>query len=100
MSEDNVDRSFAERRLTKLEDKKLELTGLRQKFDYLINMDADNDVQSDPKDVAKSIHPANRGRPDRSNDLSELRNGIGDEPLPENVVPIFKPGIETNGYKK
>jgi len=100
VSEDNVDSSSAERRIKKLEDKKLELTGLRQKYDYLINMDADTDVQSNPKDIVKSVHPANRGRQDRSNDLAELRNGIGDEPLPENVIPIFKPGIETNGYKK
>ena len=97
--DENVDTSFNERRLKKLEDKKLELTGLRQKYDHLINIDAD-DPADDPNIIRLTTHPANRGRPNRSNDLAELRNGIGDEPLPENVIPISKPGIETNGYKK
>jgi hypothetical protein len=36
---------------------------------------------------------------DRVAHIEEFRNSIANEPLPENVVPIFKPGIETNGYK-
>lgn len=96
MSEDNVDRSFAERRLTKLEDHKLELTGLRQRYDHLINPDAD-DPADDPK-LAKLGHPGTR-KIARTEHIENFRNSINDEPLPDNVIPIFKPGIETNGYK-
>lgn len=84
MSEDNVSNSFHERRLNKLEEEHLAHLERVHKYGPLIFKKFNEE----------------RGREDRSNDLSELRNGIGDEPLPENVVPIFKPGIETNGYKK
>ena len=47
--DENVDTSFNERRLKKLEDKKLELTGLRQKYDHLINIDADEIAKNKSK---------------------------------------------------
>lgn len=81
-TEDNVDRSFHERRLTKLEDHKLRMTGLRQKYDHLINPDA-GDPADDPK-LAKLNHPGARNISRKEH----IENFIG--PMPENVVHFRK----------
>ena len=86
VSEDNV-KSLAEKRLDRLEEKHLNFVYLKQKYGHLLEGSTLNN----------SSIP--RGRPARAADVGEFRNGITSEPLPENVIPMFKPGIETNGYK-
>ena len=72
------------------------MTGLRQRYDHLINPDA-GDLADNPS-FAKLGHPGARNL-SRTEHVENFRNSINDEPLPDNVIPIFKPGIETNGYK-
>lgn len=59
--DDNVDNSFAERRLNKLEEDNLRMTGLHQKYDHLINLDENNTAESDRED-AKRGHPGAKFR--------------------------------------